>query len=205
MWKLVALVAVMVCSSEAYRTVPAVRRAQVGGRCRAAMDGSEEQPEREERPAPAPKLNFFQKLMQGLDDVVDDALDRKLGNGGGWLFARVRPWAHACAFRFAPRVSDPIVAPPLPSRPRLDAPPRAANFYGKRKSNFYGQEDEFKKKDPRVASAEEDYRGNKGGSYFVRAAVRSPRSRDASTPADRGALFVLRALARGPAGLGQGA
>ncbi|KAJ1635012.1 hypothetical protein T492DRAFT_969626 [Pavlovales sp. CCMP2436] len=68
-------------------------------------------------------LNFFQKLAQGLDDLVDDALDRKLGNG--------------------------------------------ASFYGKRKSNFYGTQDEMKKADPRAKNAEEDYKGNAGGSYFI--------------------------------------
>lgn len=61
------------------------------------------------------------------------------------------------------------------ARPSLSPTARSANFYGKRKSNFYGQDDEFKKKDPRVADAQEDYRGNKGGSYFVRAARRAPR------------------------------
>jgi len=66
---------------------------------------------------------FFGRMLQGLDDMVDDALDRKLGNG--------------------------------------------ASFYGKRKSNFYGNNDAMKKKDPRKADASEDYRGNKGGSYFV--------------------------------------
>lgn len=69
------------------------------------------------------KPGFFGRMLQGLDDLVDDAMDRKLGNG--------------------------------------------ANFYGKRKSNFYGNKDEMKKADPRSANAEEDYRGFKGGSYFV--------------------------------------
>ena len=35
----------------------------------------------EEKAAPNPVASFFSKLGKGLDDFVDDAMDRKLGNG----------------------------------------------------------------------------------------------------------------------------
>jgi hypothetical protein len=40
-----------------------------------------------------------------------------------------------------------------------------AKFYGKRKSSFYGEDDENRKADPSVASDEEDFRGPQGGSF----------------------------------------
>lgn len=100
-------------AAEAHRGVGAqlVRRVSCRPAGRARMEEGEK------------KLGFFEKIVQGFDDLVDDALDRKLGNG--------------------------------------------ASFYGKRKSNFYGATDTMKKADPRVKNAEEDYRGNAGGSYFV--------------------------------------
>jgi hypothetical protein len=42
-----------------------------------------------------------------------------------------------------------------------------AKFYGKRKSSFYGEDDQQRKKDPDKFDAEEDWRGPTGGSYFV--------------------------------------
>ena len=58
-----------------------------------------------------------------LDNFVDDAANRRLGNG--------------------------------------------AKFYGKRKSSFYGEDDEMRKQDADQADAEEDYNGPAGGSFFV--------------------------------------
>ncbi len=42
-----------------------------------------------------------------------------------------------------------------------------ANFYGKRKSNIYGEGDVMRKRDSRSFDREEDYTGPGGGSYFV--------------------------------------
>lgn len=42
-----------------------------------------------------------------------------------------------------------------------------ASFYGKRKSGFYGPDDEFKKSVSSVADSSEDYQGPTGGGYFV--------------------------------------
>jgi hypothetical protein len=112
-----ALLCLAPVTSHAHRTAGSHVARRAMHQCRAAVragDGSDGSPQ---------KPNFFGRLMQGLDDMVDDALDRKLGNG--------------------------------------------ASFYGKRKSNFYGSRDGMKKSDPRKANPEEDYRGNKGGSYFV--------------------------------------
>ena len=41
-----------------------------------------------------------------------------------------------------------------------------AKFYGKRKSSFYGEDDEDKKKDPNAADASEDFSGPMGGSFY---------------------------------------
>jgi hypothetical protein len=103
MWKLAVLVVVMFCPAEAYRNGFAIRRAQVSGRCRAAMDEVDDQREPEAARPQGPKLNFFQKVMQGLDDLVDDALDRKLGNGGR-CYSRGFARAHASGTRRASRV-----------------------------------------------------------------------------------------------------
>lgn len=62
--------------------------------------------------------NFFQEL----DNFMDDASARRLGNG--------------------------------------------AAFYGKRKSNFYGDKDAMKKSDPQKFDALEDYRAPSTGGYF---------------------------------------
>jgi len=81
-------------------------------------------------------MNLFDKLtkaMQDLDDFMDDASSRRLGNG--------------------------------------------AKFYGKRKSNFYGEEDSMRKSDPRADNAEEDYAGPGGGSYFVLSKERDEKGR----------------------------
>lgn len=64
-------------------------------------------------------FGFLKRLAQEVDDIVDDAMMKKLGNGN--------------------------------------------NFYGKRKSNFYGKDDKGKRQ------SEDDnaeYNGPKGGSYF---------------------------------------
>merc|ERR1719198_2184541 len=37
-----------------------------------------------------------------------------------------------------------------------------AKFYGKRRSSFYGEEDDLRKADPQVENAEEDYSGPGG-------------------------------------------
>ena len=58
-----------------------------------------------------------------VDNFIDDATTRKLGNG--------------------------------------------AAFYGKRKSSFYGENDEMKKKDARRADPTEDYQGPTNSGYFV--------------------------------------
>lgn len=42
-----------------------------------------------------------------------------------------------------------------------------ASFYGKRKSSFYGKDDDMRKEDPRVARADEDYQGPTGAGYFT--------------------------------------
>jgi len=44
---------------------------------------------------------------------------------------------------------------------------KGAKFYGKRKSDFYGQSDDMKKADPNSEDAEEDYQGPTGTGYFV--------------------------------------
>ena len=61
--------------------------------------------------------------MKGVDDFVDDATSRRLGNG--------------------------------------------SEFYGKRKSSFYGKNDSNKKRNSRVASVDEDYQGPTNTGYFV--------------------------------------
>merc|ERR1712039_391679 len=81
----------------------------------------------------ATSMNFFEKFMQDLDDFMDDASSRRLGNG--------------------------------------------AKFYGKRKSNFYGEDDSMRKSDPRKDNAEEDYSGPGGGSYFVLSKERDEKGR----------------------------
>ena len=40
-------------------------------------------------------------------------------------------------------------------------------FYGKRKSSFYGKNDSNKKRNSRVASVDEDYQGPTNTGYFV--------------------------------------
>ena len=74
-------------------------------------------------------LAALKKFGQGLDDFVDDAMDRKLGNG--------------------------------------------AEFYGKRKSNFYGADDPMKT-DGRGG---DQYKGPVGGGYFKRDAEGRPVTR----------------------------
>ena len=71
--------------------------------------------------------------MQGVDDFIDDATTRRLGNG--------------------------------------------AKFYGKRRSNFYGEGDAQRKKNPRVADREEDYSGPSGGSFFLLSEERDEKGR----------------------------
>mmetsp|Transcript_240 Transcript_240/g.454 ORF Transcript_240/g.454 Transcript_240/m.454 type:complete len:145 (+) Transcript_240:85-519(+) len=41
-----------------------------------------------------------------------------------------------------------------------------AQYYGKRKSSFYGKDDSNRKKDKNVADAAEDYRGPSNAGYF---------------------------------------
>ena len=74
-------------------------------------------------------LGALKRFGQGLDDFVDDAMDRKLGNG--------------------------------------------AEFYGKRKSNFYGADDPMKS-DGRGG---DQYQGPVGGGYFKRDAEGRPVTR----------------------------
>ena len=74
-------------------------------------------------------LGALKRFGQGLDDFVDDAMDRKLGNG--------------------------------------------AEFYGKRKSNFYGADDPMKT-DGRGG---DQYKGPVGGGYFKRDAEGRPVTR----------------------------
>ena len=79
------------------------------------------------------RMNFFADLLQQVDDFLDDATMRRMGNG--------------------------------------------AKFYGKRKSNFYGEDDSMRKKDPRQFDPEEDWRGPGGGSYFVLSKERDAQGR----------------------------
>ena len=74
-------------------------------------------------------LGALKRFGKGLDDFVDDAMDRKLGNG--------------------------------------------AEFYGKRKSNFYGADDPMKS-DGRGG---DQYQGPVGGGYFKRDAEGRPVTR----------------------------
>ena len=52
-----------------------------------------------------------------------------------------------------------------------------AKFYGKRRSSFYGEEDELRKKEPSVYDAEEDYSGPQGGSFFLLSEERDEQGR----------------------------
>lgn len=65
---------------------------------------------------------FFANFMEELDAFVDDATNRRMGNG--------------------------------------------AAFYGKRKSEFYGENDSMKKKDKKESDPLEDYQGPKNAGYF---------------------------------------
>jgi len=65
---------------------------------------------------------FFKDFFQELDNFVDDATSRRLGNG--------------------------------------------AAFYGKRKSNFYGEDDVNKKQDSKIADPTEDYQGPSSSGFF---------------------------------------
>mmetsp|Transcript_22105 Transcript_22105/g.68143 ORF Transcript_22105/g.68143 Transcript_22105/m.68143 type:complete len:145 (-) Transcript_22105:27-461(-) len=85
-----------------------------------------------EKQAEASGFDVFgamKRFGQGLDDFVDDAMMRKLGNG--------------------------------------------AEFYGKRKSNFYGKDDVMKA----TGAANEEYDGPVGGGYFRRDGEGRPVSR----------------------------
>ena len=52
-----------------------------------------------------------------------------------------------------------------------------AKFYGKRRSSFYGEDDELKKADPQQFDAEEDYSGPAGGSFFLLSEERDEQGR----------------------------
>ena len=52
-----------------------------------------------------------------------------------------------------------------------------AKFYGKRKSSFYGEDDELRKADPDAFNAEEDFTGPAGASYFVLSKERDDQGR----------------------------
>lgn len=52
-----------------------------------------------------------------------------------------------------------------------------AKFYGKRKSSFYGEDDELRKKDPTAFDKEEDYSGPGGGSFFLLSKERDEKGR----------------------------
>ena len=58
-----------------------------------------------------------------------------------------------------------------------------ANFYGKRKSNIYGEGDAMRKRDSRSFDREEDYTGPGGGSYFV---LSKERDAQVAAPPRRG-------------------
>ena len=60
----------------------------------------------------------------------------------------------------------PIRAHPLPAAHPLPVG-NGAKFYGKRKSSFYGDDDQQRKSDPSKSDSEEDYSGPMGGSFFV--------------------------------------
>jgi len=64
----------------------------------------------------------FGKMFEELDSFVDDATNRRLGNGSA--------------------------------------------FYGKRKSEFYGENDKGKKKNKKMADNTEDYNAPSAGGYF---------------------------------------
>mmetsp|Transcript_26467 Transcript_26467/g.52725 ORF Transcript_26467/g.52725 Transcript_26467/m.52725 type:complete len:161 (-) Transcript_26467:150-632(-) len=68
------------------------------------------------------KGNFFTNFKDELDSFVDDAINRRLGNG--------------------------------------------AQYYGKRKSSFYGEDDSKKKVDRKQFDPTEDYRGPSNAGYF---------------------------------------
>ena len=71
----------------------------------------------------ASEKGFFGKFLAELDAFVDDATNRRLGNG--------------------------------------------AAFYGKRKSEFYGEKDFMKKDDKDIEDPLEDYNGPKKAGYFT--------------------------------------
>lgn len=52
-----------------------------------------------------------------------------------------------------------------------------AKFYGKRKSSFYGENDELRKADPDTFNPEEDFTGPAGASYFVLSKERDEKGR----------------------------
>ena len=52
-----------------------------------------------------------------------------------------------------------------------------AKFYGKRRSSFYGEDDELRKEDPQAYDSAEDYSGPAGGSYFVLSDERDAQGR----------------------------
>lgn len=69
------------------RSVQLARRAPYRAALRMEDGGNldEESPSAE---AGGKKLGFFARLAQGFDDIVDDALDRKLGNGASFYGKR---------------------------------------------------------------------------------------------------------------------
>ena len=54
---------------------------------------------------------------------------------------------------------------------------QGAKFYGKRKSNFYGEDDPLRKIDAGSFNSEEDYSGPAGGSFFVLSKERDEEGR----------------------------
>ena len=54
---------------------------------------------------------------------------------------------------------------------------QGAKFYGKRKSNFYGEDDPLRKSDAGSFNSEEDYSGPAGGSFFVLSKERDEEGR----------------------------
>ncbi len=88
---------------------------------------------KEDAPFSFDPLAALKNFGQGLDDFMDDAMDRKLGNG--------------------------------------------AEFYGKRKSNFYGADDEMKTD----GKGGDQYSGPVGGGYFRRDKEGRPISKKGKT------------------------
>lgn len=85
------------------------------------------------------------------DGDVEEPPSNKQQGGGGGLFAGVKTF-----FEELDAFVDDASARRLGN---------GAKFYGKRKSNFYGENDSMKKADKNVYDSEEDYRVTAAGNY----------------------------------------